>query len=73
MKTILSGLVVLLVIGAIAYGMGWITFGKTDEGNPEIIIHQEKFKDDTEKGVEKVKHVFDKNAPATPEPSFPGN
>ncbi len=69
MRNIFGALVLLLVVAGIAWGMGWISFDKTSEGNPEVILNKEKIKHDKDVAVEKVKGLIDKEAPAVTPPS----
>ncbi len=66
MRTLFSALVLLLILGAVGWAMGWISFGKTEEGNTEIIINNEKLREDIGRGAEKVKGALDNERPEAP-------
>ena len=70
MRSIFTAIVLLIVVGAVALWMGWITLGTTDQGDTEIIIHKQKIKEDVGTAVERGKHALDRENPeSAPEPT----
>jgi len=74
MRSIFTAIVLLIVVGGVALWMGWISFGTTNEGETEIIIHKQKIKEDVGSAVERGKHVLEREeSEAAPQPSLPSN
>lgn len=71
MRSIFTAIVLLIVVGAVALWMGWISFGTTNEGETEIIIHKQKIKEDVDTAVERGKHALERGEAELARPSSP--
>lgn len=71
MRTLFAAIALLVVIGAVSLWMGWISFGTTQQGDTEIIIHKRKIKDDVGDAIDKGKEALERNRPTTPPEALP--